>query len=933
MSRLLPPYLVPQQRRPSNAAFVNGIRKEVDGWRAQGYPGATVTTRRLLQHWFETDHERGGQEWHYYFCQREAIETLIFLYEIRRLRRLSDLAREYNPRIAVRPTEDRYARYLFKMATGSGKTKVMSLAVVWSYFNAIHHPEIGLPENFLLIAPNVIVYERLVDDFGGGRVFRADPLVPPEWAPEWQFTVVLRDDPGEPATRGALFLSNVQQLYGHENSNDDLPEAVAGVMPPPVRTDATSGFERRARFIERGSLMVLNDEGHHLHNEDLEWAKLIEGLHDALRARGYGGIAGQLDFTATPRHHNGALFREIVVDYPIADAVEDGIVKTPLIGELRGDLEYQSDDASVRYRDRINAGVEKWRQFNAELSKAEQKPVLFVMAENTAAADQIALYLETLPDFTGRVLSIHTNVRGEIVEGRTKAKQQEIEQLRQAARRVDSNDNPYTAIVSVLMLREGWDVRNVVVIVPLRAYSSKAQILPEQTLGRGLRRMTLPASGDIHEQLVVIEHQAFKNFWKTELAEEGLDIQWVPVELVRPTTRTVAVDKTKLQFDIEIPVLTPALVRSVARLDQIRFEDLDVPTFPLPEPQALREDVIQYTGRHMFTWEIVEEAEFEREFPVEPSGYLSALVRLVEKETRITGQFARIAPLAKRCIEQRLFGAPVSMEHEVVIRVLNRPDVKKALFEALVRAINAVSIEEQKVALAPEWIRPSATNAFTTTRDCLEGGKTVFNLVPCDSQLEKDFAGFLEEAEDVLAYVKNETALHFDIEYQGFAGGLRRYRPDFVVRTPGGMFVVETKGQEDLEVERKDRRARWWCVDASNLTGQTWDFLKVPEGVFRGYQVRDFAELERLLAPGAPIREVQPRITRDPLVLGGEPIVRGTRLAVRHIVLTERESGSVEGVLDSYPTLTREDVEEALAFYEVHQAEIDEHIQANNADD
>ncbi|MHB8683739.1 MAG: DEAD/DEAH box helicase family protein, partial [Dehalococcoidia bacterium] len=755
--------------------------------------------------------------------------------------------------MAVRPAEDRFARYVVKMATGSGKTKVMSLAIVWSYFNALHHPEVGLPPTFLLIAPNVIVYERLADEFANGKVFREDPLIPREWESEWQFSVVLRDDASRPSTRGCLFLTNVHQLYaGRDDGESDEPDEIAAVMPPPARSDLTRAAEMRQRIIERGPVLVLNDEGHHLHNDDLKWAQIINDMHAELGKRSTGAVAAQFDFTATPRHQDGRLFREIIVDYPIAQAVDDGIVKTPLIGELRGDIDITSDDASVRYRDRINAGVSKWRQFNDELSKANLKPVMFVMAENTTAAGQIADYLETLPGFAGRVLEIHTNARGEIVEGKSKARKEEIEVLRQAARKVDSNDNPYAAIVSVLMLREGWDVKNVVVIVPLRAYTAKANILPEQTLGRGLRRMTPPASGDIKEQVVVIEHAAFKNFWKKELEEEGLDVEWVPVDQVRPLTRTVVVDRTRLEYDIEVPILAPALVRSVARLDQLRADDLELPTIPLPARHSFADDRILYTGRHMFTLEVIEEAEFEREFPVEPSGYLSVLVRLIERETRLTGQFARLAPLLKRCIETRLFGQPVSMDDELVMRALNRPDVKKALFETFVLAINDLSIEEQTVALEPGWIRASETNAFTTTRQCVEGKKTIFNLVPCDSQLEADFANFLEspEAEDVLAYFKNETAVHFDIEYQGFAGGLRKYRPDFVVRCGDGVtYLVETKGHEDQEVERKDRRARRWCEDAAALTGQRWAYLKVPEGIFRAYPVRTFGALLDLLAP------------------------------------------------------------------------------------
>ena len=181
MNRLLAPYAVPQERRPSRAALVPGIRPAVDQWRAQSYHGATDTTKRLLQYWFQQDHkvrrETRPQEFGYYFCQREAMETLIYLYEVRQLRSLYDLSRSFPPErpFLIRPDEDRFARYVFKMATGSGKTKVMSLAVVWSYFNAIFEPNSTLPRTFLVIAPNVIVYERLEVDFADGRIFDEDP--------------------------------------------------------------------------------------------------------------------------------------------------------------------------------------------------------------------------------------------------------------------------------------------------------------------------------------------------------------------------------------------------------------------------------------------------------------------------------------------------------------------------------------------------------------------------------------------------------------------------------------------------------------------------------------------------------------------------------------------------------------------------------------
>ena len=291
MNRLLAPYAVPQERRPSRVALVPGIRPAVDQWRAQSYPGATDTTRRLLQYWLQQDHKLRRkdrpQEFGYYFCQREAIETLIYLYEVRQLRSLYELARNFTPQrpFLIRPDEDRFARYVFKMATGSGKTKVMSLAVVWSYFNAIFEPNSTLPRTFLVIAPNVIVYERLKVDFADGLIFDEDPLIPPEWQSHWQMSVVLRDNPSPPSTLGAFYLSNVQRLYDapvDRAARNESPEMTAMVGAPVRRDAAITGEALRDLVLRHGELMVINDEGHHLHNEDLEWHKVIVGLHEKL---------------------------------------------------------------------------------------------------------------------------------------------------------------------------------------------------------------------------------------------------------------------------------------------------------------------------------------------------------------------------------------------------------------------------------------------------------------------------------------------------------------------------------------------------------------------------------------------------------------------------------------------------------------------------
>ena len=860
-ARLLTAYQIPSSQRESRAALVPSIRAAVHDWRRSGYEGATATSQRLLRHWFESDHlNAAGEEWLYYYCQREAIETLIYLYEVVRARSLYDLARHYdeNRRVQVNPAEDRWARFIFKMATGSGKTKVMSLAIAWSYFNArFENDRRGdYTQAFALVAPNVIVYQRLLEDFRGGAIFRGDPLIPPEWKADWQFTVVTRDDPVASSTPGTLYLTNIHQLYdsrGRARATAEPNEMTAVLGGPRPGALEGTGVGLRERMLSHDELMVLNDEGHHLHTDELEWSRVIERMDDELRERTGSGLRAQLDFTATPKHTNGALFQEVVVDYPIAQAVEDGIVKRAILGELTGEIEYAADNAADRHRDKLLAGIEKWREQREALKDVKRNPLLFVMTENTKAADEVGDWLKMQPDFSEEsVLVIHTNRQGEIVEGTSTAKQQELEFLRDASRKVDEPDNPYRAIVSVLMLREGWDVRNVTTIVPLRAYSASSQILPEQTLGRGLRRMWPVAAGDLREEVIVIEHEAFRRFWDRELQDEGFDIERIPVAKVRPTIRTVLVDKSKLDYEIAVPRLAPSLVVAVPDLSQIDVQQLPVHHLHLPLPGTIAEAPLLYTGRDMLTREVVDEAEFERDFPADPAGYLNVLTRLVLRECRLANLsdgFAKLAPLMKRYIEGIMFVGQASTDDRRVMMRLNQGDAKSLLFDVFVGAIRELSIIERKSEPTGEWIRVSATEPYPTTRSVLTARKTVFNLVPCDSTLEERFVPWLDDvASDILAFAKNELAVHFEIPYVSAGGGVRYYRPDFLIRTPQAMYVVETKGLETLEVPRKDQRMARWCEDATALTGHEWRYVKISEALFDSGPWDSLAMLERAFA-------------------------------------------------------------------------------------
>ncbi len=172
-----------------------------------------------------------GFKFKYHYFQREAVETLIFLYEVANIRRHKNLVETFATRRDLRLLQyDEFARYCVKMATGSGKTKVMSLAVAWQFFNAVAEARDDFAKTFLLIAPNVIVFERLRTDFEGGQIFNTDPVIPNELRVYWDFQCYMRGESERAGSLGALYLTNIQQFYERQENGSDEPDALAAVL-------------------------------------------------------------------------------------------------------------------------------------------------------------------------------------------------------------------------------------------------------------------------------------------------------------------------------------------------------------------------------------------------------------------------------------------------------------------------------------------------------------------------------------------------------------------------------------------------------------------------------------------------------------------------------------------------------------------------------
>jgi type III restriction enzyme len=836
----------------TTAPCVPTIRDKVDAWRAADYEGASATTRQLLNFWFKTDHRLyDGRRFKYHYSQQRAIETLIYLYEIAQVRRQKTLLETYSARQDLKLLKfDDFARYCVKMATGSGKTKVMALAVAWHYFNAVAEGRDDFAKTFLLIAPNVIVFERLRADFGGGRIFRLDPIVPAELRIFWDFQCYLRGEAERASSQGALYLTNVQQLHDRPDPPTDEPDVMTNMLgpAPPAQTRQVEDFFPRLA-ARGGPVLVVNDEAHHTHDEDSEWNQCIRRLHASslpsprgVEGSGLRGIAAQLDFTATPRHTKGQLFSWTVYDYPLKQAILDQIVKRPLKGITKGIREQHSDIASIRYQAYLTAGVERWREYREQLASMGRKPILFVMMNDTSEADDVGDWLRRKypGEFGGKqLLIIHTNRSGDIV-------QKDLDEARRVARDVDEQQSPVNCIVSVVMLREGWDVQGVTVIVGLRPYTAKANILPEQTVGRGLRLMFRDLGNCYTERVDVIGNKKFIEFVEQLEREEDLELE--TFELGKDKVCIVVIEPLadKSDKDIALPILSPVLVRKkslaeeIAALDVSRF---DCPILPRKQDDKAAEE-FRYEGYDLVTLHKLVERDYTIPTPQTAEEVIGYYSRRIAEDVKLPSQFAALVPQVRAFLECKAFGAKVELNTPDMVKAIGSNVAQYVTVKTFVHELRKVVVEEREARLLDAGRRLSETMKFPWSRPTLAAAKCIFNLVPCANQFEKEFAKLLQDADDVVRFAKLPEQFHFALDYTDAAGNLRYYEPDFAaVLADGVHYLIETKGLEDVNVRYKDRAAFLWCDNASRLSGVPWRYLKVRQSDYNSLQPNLFADL------------------------------------------------------------------------------------------
>jgi len=837
-----------------------------------------------------------------------------------------------------------YPKYAIKMATGTGKTWVMHALLIWQYLNAKYDQSQSrrYSKNFLFVAPGLIVYERLLDAYlgkesaEGKREFdnsdfkKFESLFIPSWLAEdiygfIQSAVCRKEEIGKKVTgEGFIAITNWHLLAGLEQEEaeiesplEDPSKIIKDVLPITPGVNAGHNLDsldsqyfsgNEIEFLRKiKNLVVINDEAHHIHEnktygdiQEVEWQKSLNYISETK-----GDRFIQIDFSATPYDVTGSgqkrtkhYFPHIVVDFDLRTAIHKGLVKTIAldrrkeIATLPLDFRAERDGREVAglsdgQKVMLRAGVAKLRKLEqhfVELTKdkegvSNKYPKMFVICEDTKVTPKVVEYLITYEGLSPEdVVQVDSDKKGSV-------SQKEWLQLRQRLFNIDNHPSP-KVIVSVLMLREGFDINNICVIVPLR--SSQAPILLEQTIGRGLRLMWRePEYQEVKEEnrilllqkkqepknyidlLSIIEHPAFIQFYD-ELMKEVAIIESEPKHKtdVLGDIINVGLKENYKDYDIYFPVI---LVDKEENIIPSEIDISEMAEFSYYDLEQLKRLVPK--GDDVFYSEEMTVKTRFGEYAVRAdffnsksyNEFISKIVKavstiVVKIGIRRKKQFpamqinqAAIAKAVDSFIRNRLFGEvfdPFEGNNWRVL-LLAKAGIVEHIIKELSKAIyylqNSIDISE---AVVVKRYFSEVRSLRMREKYCLDVEKTIYEKQSYPSNkglLEKAFMEFCDTDSNVLAFIKVNEHYHdfARINYIRTDGMLASYSPDFVVRTADKIYIVETKAQDKLTVENV-RHKQLATVDWINRINQLkpddrmnaeWDYILLGENTF--YSLRD----------------------------------------------------------------------------------------------
>jgi len=897
----------------------DNLKDEVEGWAKEGWPGVTQTTYQLLHYWFDRDEDTPDR---FYDCQQKAIETIIYCHEILQINKLGDLFQKiapdtlYNSKVIHDEVKETpFAKYCIKMATGTGKTWVLNALVVWQYFNSINNeiPRKAAGESkdwysfrFMVVAPGLEVLNRLLDSFKGKRNISGarDPatsdfliplFIPDNWKSEFYLEILEPTDIRQNISlpEGAFaFITNWQQfrLKSQKNSmweqltGEDIEEEPRGEMI----ADILSEFP---------NLIIMNDEAHHVHAKknqgvELVWRRFIGELNTRLETKHKHekGCYVQIDFSATPFYGSGTqreYFPHIVYDYDITSAIKHMLVKQlfleerqSIAGEELAELDFRAlrkdpekgkrlgdiIGLSAGQKTLIEIGRKKIEQLTEEFTekKIDKKPVMMILCEETEVANLVKNHFYTLVDNNGiayndkKVMEIHTDLKDD-----------ELEKARKRLDAIDDNKDPLNIIISVLMLREGFDRKNICVTVVLRA--TEADLLLEQLVGRGLRLMfpkeaypevydaKVEAIEDIKmnrspsssfDFLFIVEHPRFRQFYE-RLKKEGFLIgtgdtsgrsstgDLIPIDAVPERIKT---------YDIHWPYQIYDYT-AFPKISEIDVSKLPIYNF-LGDFEDLRDSIgkliIQEThmesGKRTKTWRL-ENKYFDYNFFLSSS---SKAVAYEGKDQILSGHLSEIAEIIDRYVSDYLFGKSIDFSDSRNYQVLNYfviyDHVVNNVRQAILKQISSLKYEWKG-----KWKSLSEVGRLMMReKHSIETSKCIYprqGFSAIGGGFEKKYIfNVLEKSVDVISYAKLDKKHGLKIPYRDEYGILREYEVDFIVKTKESMYLVETKGDRDIFKENvavKAKAAHSWCESASMVEPpqeinqpKKWEYLIISEKLY-----------------------------------------------------------------------------------------------------
>ena len=896
------------------------------------YENVTPVTQDLLRYWFFSSFV-DVREINFHEGQRQAILNIIYLHEILGVKNVKDLYLNTNPELLkkinienIEQEKYQHPMYSVKMATGTGKTWVLNALLIWQYLNASDNVnKKNFSKNFLIVAPGLIVYNRLLDAFlgkenkNGIRDFNTSDFkkfhelfIPDNYKDKvfgfLQSSVAKKEEIANKVTGDGLIaitnwhlLSGVEEDEKIDNPLENPHQVYKNIFP--VSPGTAGGNELTSldnNFIKGGEieylsnlddLVVFNDEAHHIHTFkkggevfEVEWQKSLNKI-----SKSKGSKFIQIDFSATPysstsgKNKTNHYFPHVIVDFDLKTAIHKGLVKMIAIDKRDEvasikDLDFKAEregkeviGLSEGQRLMLRAGYTKLKILENEFVNFDENkyPKMLVICEDTKVAPFVFEFFKNEGFDENDIIEIHSNKKGEVKEWDT---------VKQRLFNIDSNKSP-KIIISVLMLREGFDVNNICVIVPLR--STESSILLEQTIGRGLRLMwresdyediktenrlkllnEKKAPDNYLDLLSIVEHPNFIKFY------EELDGVIEDTEGIEGSNSKVLGDMINVglrdnyeKYDFYWPTIIQES-EEILNNDLLSIDDLEIYPTPLVELQRIKGE----KGEKFKSEEITVRTNFGAYsvnadiFNVESyNEYLSKIISNVssmfQKVGRKTKAFpmiqinqAEIMGLIDNYIRSRLFGQPFNpMEDENwKILIMSKSSVINHIIKQISSCIHKIHTNVDVTDAIVEKTRFSVVNKLRMRDNySIEVSKSIYEKLPYPSNkggLEKKFIEALNNDSEVEAFTKINEYYHTfaTITYIREDGSLARYFPDFLAKIGNIIYIIETKADKDinsLNVQRKrvatlDLLEKFNALSPEDRMNCEWKYVLLGEKTF-----------------------------------------------------------------------------------------------------